>query len=281
LPLRWKHALAYRLVFQKLSQALGGRIRFLVSAGAPISREIVEFFSAAGLYVMEGYGATETTAPVSVNVLDDYRFGTVGKPLPGVEIRIDPLNGEILVKGGNIFVGYHNLPEETARSFTEDGFFRTGDVGHLDQDGFLVITDRIKDLIITSGGKNVAPQNIENLLKGDPLFSQVVVIGEGRKFLTALFNLDPDEIRRKGQGLGLIDPDPDTLMDDPRILSWVRDKIKEKNQHLARYEQIKDFRIIKTPFSQEGGELTPTLKLRRKVIMEKYNDLIESMYPLD
>ena len=279
--LRWKHALAYQLVFRKLKQALGGRIRFLVSAGAPISQEIVEFFSAAGLYVMEGYGATETSAPVSVNVLDDYRFGTVGKPLPGVEIRIDPLNGEILVKGGNIFKGYTNLPEETARSFTEDGFFRTGDVGHLDKDGFLVITDRIKDLIITSGGKNVAPQNIENLFKGDPLFSQVVIIGERRKFLAALLNLDPDEVSRKGRALGLIDPDLNALMDDPRILDWVRDKVREKNKRLARYEQVKEFRILKTPFSQEGGELTPTLKLRRKVIMEKYRELIESMYPPD
>ncbi len=276
--LRFRHQIAYRMVFRKLTQALGGRVRFIVSAGAPISKEIVEFFSAAGLYVMEGYGATETTAPVSVNTLDQYRFGTVGKPLPGVEIKIDT-NGEILVKGANVFQGYHNRPEDTDRSFTADGFFRTGDLGHLDIDGFLVITDRLKDILITSGGKNVAPQNIENLFKGDPLFSQVVVLGDRRPYLTMLVNLDPEEVIRKAGFLGIGPAEVSALLDDPRILSWAREKVREKNQALARFEQIKDFRIVKTPFSLEGGELTATLKVRRKVILEKCNHLIESMYP--
>jgi len=202
----------------------------------------------------------------------------VGKPLPGVEIKIDT-NGEILVKGANVFQGYHNRPEDTDRSFTADGVFRTGDLGHLDIDGFLVITDRLKDILITSGGKNVAPQNIENLFKGDPLFSQVVVLGDRRPYLTMLVNLDPEEVGRKAGLLGIDPSEVSALLDDPRILSWAREKVREKNQALARYEQIKDFRIVKTPFSLEGGELTATLKVRRKVILEKCHHLIESMYP--
>jgi len=272
-----QHKIAYRLVYRKLNEALGGRVRWMTAAGAPLSREIADFFNASGVFVIEGYGMTETTAPVSLNVIGDYRFGTTGKPLPCNQVRIAP-DGEILVKGDNVINGYWKMPVQTRDVFTPEGWLMTGDIGRLDEDGFLAITDRKKDLIITSGGKNIAPQNIEGLFLKDPLFEHVLVIGDRRKYLTALVTLNFVEAARLAEEGGLAFANPRELMDRPDFLATVGRHVAERNRHLARFETIKDYRIVREPFSEKTGELTPSLKLKKKVVMEKYRDLIEDMY---
>jgi long-chain acyl-CoA synthetase len=275
--LKLKYKLAFALIFKRLRQALGGRVRWMTASGAPTAREIILFFNAAGIQVVEGYGMTECFAPATMSNLADYRIGTVGKPLPGVEIKLAD-DGEILIRGDNVFKGYWKMPDETAEAFSEDGFLRSGDIGVFDDAGFLTITDRKKNLIITSGGKNIAPQKIENLFLSDPLFTHFLVIGERRKFLSALLtvNLDQAELIASKQGIAF--SNPEQLLDDPSFIRIVDDHVAERNGHLARYETIKRYRIIKKEFSQETGELTPSLKIKRNVIHEQYADLIESMY---
>ena len=275
-----QHKVAYQLVYKKLREALGGRVRWMTASGAPIAREIVDFFNAAGIFVIEGYGMTETTAPVSLNTINDYKFGTAGKPLPCNQVRIAD-DGEILVKGGNVFKGYWKMPEQTREAFTEDGWLKTGDIGYLDNDGYLSITDRKKDLIITAGGKNIAPQNIENLFKEDPLFEQFVAIGDRRKYLVGLVNINLEVAERIAREEGLRFDTPEELLDRKDFLSIVDRHVEERNSHLARVETIKYYRIIKEPFSEETGELTPSLKVKRKFVTEKYRDIIEDMYPND
>ncbi len=275
-----QHKVAYRLVYKKLREALGGRVRWMTASGAPIAREIVDFFNAAGIFVIEGYGMTETTAPVSLNTINDYKFGTAGKPLPCNQVRIAD-DGEILVKGGNVFKGYWKMPEQTREAFTEDGWLKTGDIGYLDNEGYLSITDRKKDLIITAGGKNIAPQNIENLFKEDPLFEQFVAIGDRRKYLVGLVNINLEVAERIAREEGLRFDTPEELLDRKDFLSIVDRHVEERNSHLARVETIKYYRIIKEPFSEETGELTPSLKVKRKFVTEKYRDIIEDMYPND
>lgn len=275
--LRLKYALAYRLIFRKLQEALGGRVRWMTASGAPTAREIVLFFNAAGITVVEGYGMTECFAPATMSNLADYRIGTVGKPLPGISIRLDA-DGEILIKGGNVFQGYWNLETETRRAFTDDGYFRSGDIGRFDADGFLTITDRKKNIIITSGGKNVAPQKIENLFLSDPLFAQFMVIGEGRKFLAALVVLNLEVAAHLARREAIAFQQPDQLLDDPRFLAHVDDRVAAKNAQLARFETIKRYQLLKREFSQETGELTPSLKLRRRKVMEIYQDRVEALY---
>lgn len=271
-----KYKLAYELVFKKLAQALGGRVRWMTASGAPTSRDIILFFNAAGITVVEGYGMTECCAPATMSRLDDYRIGTVGNPIPGVEIRIAP-DGEILIKGDNVFSGYWGMDEETRDAFDAQGYLCSGDIGEMEED-FLRITDRKKDLIITSGGKNVAPQKIEGVFKFDPLFEHVVVVGEGRKYLTALFNLNPDQVAYAAGKAGLGEKDPEALLDDPDFLALVAARVEERNHLLARYETIKKYQILKQPFTTETGELTASLKLKRKVVLTKYKDLVEAMY---
>ena len=275
-----QHKIAFNLVYKKLNDALRGRVRWMTAAGAPLSREIANFFNASGIFVIEGYGLTETTAPVSLNVIDDYRFGTTGKPLPCNEVRIAP-DGEILVKGGNVIRGYWKMPEQTKNVLTEDGWLMTGDIGRLDEDGFLAITDRKKDLIITSGGKNIAPQNIEGLFLKNPLFEHVLVVGDRRRYLTALMTLNLDEATRLAREARIDFTTKEELLAKPEFLSVLDQHVQERNQHLARYETIKAYRIIPESFSEKAGELTPSLKLKKKVIMDKYRDLIESMYPAE
>ncbi len=275
-----QHRVAYELVYKKLSEALGGRVRWMTASGAPIAREIVDFFNAAGIFVIEGYGMTETTAPVSLNTINDYRFGTAGKPLPCNQVRIAD-DGEILVKGGNVFKGYWKMPEQTREAFTEDGWLKTGDIGYLDDEGYLLVTDRKKDLIITAGGKNIAPQNIENLFKEDPLFEQFVVIGDRKKYLVGLANINLEEADRTAREEGLKFDTPEELLNRKDFLSIVNRHVEERNSHLARVETIKYYRIVKEPFSEETGELTPSLKVKRNFVMEKYHDIIEEMYPRD
>lgn len=276
--LAWQHKLAFNLVYKKLNDALGGRVRWMTAAGAPLSREIADFFNASGIFVIEGYGLTETTAPASLNVIDDYRFGTTGKPLPCNEIKIAP-DGEILIKGGNVIRGYWRMPEQTKNVFTPDGWLMTGDIGRLDKDGFLAITDRKKDIIITAGGKNIAPQNIEGLFLKNPLFENVLVIGDRRRYLTALMTLNFEEAGRLAREAQIDFKSKEALLTRPDFLAMVDRHVQERNQHLARYETIKTYRILPESFSEKAGELTPSLKLKKKVIMDKYRDLIEGMYP--
>jgi long-chain acyl-CoA synthetase len=253
--------LADRIVFAKVKERLGGRLRLCVSGAAPLGIDVLEFFSALGILVIEGYGLTETSSSLSVNEEDAYRLGTVGRAVTGCEVKLDE-DGEILVKSPSVFAGYYKDPEATAAAFTEDGWFRTGDVGEIDDDGYLKITDRKKDLIITAGGKNIAPQNIENALKASRFVSQAVVIGDRRPYVTALITLEQAEVASSGR-------EPEEL---------VQEVVDEVNRDRVRVEQIKKFRILDRDFSQEDGELTPTLKLRRRVVHEHFADEIERLY---
>jgi long-chain acyl-CoA synthetase len=261
LLLRLEELVADRLVFAKVRQKLGGRLRVGVSGAAPLGLDVLAFFHSLGLLVIEGYGLTETASSLSVNDPEDFRFGTVGRAVEGTEVRLDE-DGEILVRSETVFVGYYKDPEATAAAFTDDGFFRTGDVGELDEDGFLKITDRKKDLIITAGGKNIAPQNLENALKASRFVSQALVVGDRRPYVTALVTLDPAEVNASGR--------------DPREL--VQEVVDTVNRDRVRVEQIKRFAILPRDFTQEDGEVTPTLKLRRKVVQEHFAGEIEDLY---
>ena len=276
LSLKLKHSISDKLVYRKLRAAVGGNIRFLGSGGAPLSAEIAEFFYGAGLPIIEAWGMTETTAPATLTRPDEIRPGAVGRPMPEVQVRIET-DGEILVKGPNVFKGYFKNPTATAEALV-DGWMHTGDVGYFDKEGVLYITDRKKDLIITAGGKNIAPQNIENLMKTNSLFSQVVLVGDRQPYCVALITLNEEEVLRIADRKGLDGKNYADLIETPEIIKEVEKAIEEKNSRLARFEQIKKFRIISHDFSQETGELTPTLKVKRKIVNEKYNDLIKEMY---
>ena len=271
-----KYKIAYLLIFKKLSQALGGRVRWMTASGAPTSKKIIQFFNAAGIAVIEGYGMTECCAPATLSGLYDYRIGTVGKPLPDVDVKIAP-DGEILIKGDNVFAGYWKMEEKTKDAFTEDGYLKSGDIGEI-RDGFLTITDRKKDLIITSGGKNVAPQKIEGLFLSDPLFLSFVVIGEKKKFLSALVNINLNQAKTLAKKNNIDFDKPQELLKNKEFLSIIDEHVAERNSHLARYETIKKYKIIENEFSQETGELTASLKLKRNVIYEKYEPLIQQIY---
>lgn len=273
---RLQYVIAKIFVFSKVKNRLGGRIRFFISGGAPLSKELGEFFYSAGILILEGYGLTETSPVIAVNTEKDFCFGTVGRPLSNVQVKIAE-DGEILTKGPCVMSGYFNKPAETA-DVLKDGWFCTGDIGEFDAQGRLKITDRKKDIIATSGGKKVSPQNIENLLTNDPLFSQCVVVGDKRNYLTALIVPSPHEIAKKAGELGLSNETWEELIRNPSILSWARERLSEKMKDLAPYEQIKYFTFLPKPLSLQAGELTPTLKVKRKVVGEKYKDLIEAMY---
>src|SRR5512134_888173 len=278
--LRAKFSLASLLVFAKIRERLGGRLRFFVSGGAPLAREIAEFFHAMGILILEGYGLTETPSVTSVNRVDDYAFGTVGKPLPGVEVKI-AADGEILIRGPHVFKEYFRDPAATREAIDPEGWFHSGDIGALDPAGFLRITDRKKDILVTSGGKNVAPQNIENLLKTDKMVSQAFVYGDRKKYLTALLTLSAEEIGKWSAERGIAERDPVLLAKDPRVQAMMQARVEEANRSLAPFEQIKKFVLSGTDFSQETGELTPTLKVKRKVVVQKYGMLLDALYEKD
>ncbi|MGQ0536276.1 MAG: AMP-dependent synthetase/ligase [Methanobacteriota archaeon] len=263
--LRAKFRVADRLVFSKLRERTGGRLRFFVSGGAALAPEIAEFFSAAGLWILQGYGLTETSPVLAVNTFDAFRIGSVGKPVPGVEVRIAS-DGEILAKGPCVFSGYWNLPKESAEAFTEDGWFKTGDIGRIDTEGFLFITDRKKELLVLSNGKKLAPQPVENDLKQLPMVSQAVLVGNGRPYVTAL--LVPDRAAWKARGL-----------DEASAHAAYQKELDKYNERLARFEQIKRFALLPAELALETGELTPTLKVKRRVVDEKYADVIQGLYP--
>ncbi|MDH7553575.1 MAG: long-chain fatty acid--CoA ligase [Spirochaetota bacterium] len=280
LLLKLKYKIAYAIIFKKLQNALGGRVRWMTASGAPTAREIILFFNSAGIMVIEGYGMTECCAPATMSNIADYRIGTVGRPLPGVDIKIAD-DGEILIKGDNVFKGYWKMPEETKESFTPDGYFMSGDIGVFDDAGFLMITDRKKDLIITSGGKNVAPQKIENLIKSDPLFTQAIVIGDKRKYLTALVNISQEQAEHVAREKGISFTSFNDLLENEQFQKVVEEHIEKCNQKLARYETVKKVGIIRNEFSKETGELTATLKVKRKIVQEKYKSIIDSLYEED
>ncbi len=278
--LAWKYSLAGKLVFSKIRERMGGRLRFFISGGAPLAREIAEFLHAMDVLILEGYGLTEDSTVTAVNRIEHYKFGTVGKALPGTTIRIAP-DGEILVKGPHVFKEYFGDPEATREAVDADGWLHTGDIGVLDEDGFLTITDRKKDIIVTSGGKNIAPQNIENLLKTDKFVSQVFAYGDRRKYITALITLSMEDLLPWAEQNGILEKDPDRLAKDPRVEAMMRVRIDALNRELASFEQVKRFVLLGTDFSQESGELTPTLKLKRKVVVRKYGALLDALYEKD
>ena len=276
--LEFKRKIAHKLVFSKLHAALGGRLVWAVSGGAPLARDIAEFFHAAGILLLEGYGLTETCPALTFNRPSRYKFGSVGQALPGVELRI-AADGEILARGPNIATrGYFKQPEATAEVFEADGWFHTGDIGRIDEDGFVFITDRKKDLIVTAGGMNVAPQNIENLLKADPFISQVMVYGDRRPYPVALITLNPEEQQKFAREQGILTSDPAVIVRHPKVVERVGRTVEEKNSQLQSYAKIKKFKVLPTDFTLDGGELTPTLKVKRKVVAQKYMDAIEDLY---
>jgi len=278
LPLRIQFKAADRLVMTKIREIFGGRVRYMVSGAAPISMELLEFFEACGIIILEGYGLTETTAPATINRLDNYRFGTVGQDLPICQTKIAD-DGEILIKGANVFKGYYKNPEATSEAFTEDGWFKTGDIGTKDAQGFVRITDRKKELIITAGGKNVSPANIENLVKSkSALVSQCVVYGDKQKFLVALITLEPEELETLANKLGINPNNPDKLTQHAKIIAEVQLNIDATNRELARFETIKYFRILNNELSIEDDMLTPTMKLKRRNIYKKHQSLLDEMY---
>ncbi len=278
LAVQAQFAVADRLVLSKIRERLGGRIRYLVSGSAALSKDVATWFHAAGLLVLEGYGLTETSAATCMVRPDDPAFGVVGPPFAGTEIKLAE-DGEILVRGPGVMRGYHNLPESTAEVLTADGWFATGDVGEIDEAGRVRITDRKKDLVKTSGGKYIAPQAIEVMFKAVcPLASQMIVHADRRNFATALVTLDPDALAQWGKAQGLTATDYPSLSGNPAVHAYVQSCVEELNGRLNRWETVKDFRILDHDLTVEGGELTPSLKVKRKVVETKYESLLDSMY---
>lgn len=271
-----KHAMADRLVFQKFKARLGGRVRFFVSGGAPLSKEIGEFFYSVGVTILEGYGLTETSPVIAANRLPVPRFGSVGKILPGVEVSFAP-DGELLTKGPHVMQGYYHKPDATAAAI-EQGWFHTGDIGHIDAQGHVYITDRKKDLIKTAGGKFVAPQKLENLFVTDPAVSQAFVYGEKRPYCVALIVPNLDHLRRYAQEQEIAGRSVQELIRDPRVMTWYWQRVDAKQQGLASFEQVKKIALLDQEFSQASGELTPTLKAKRSVIAQRYEALLASLY---
>ncbi len=272
-----KYAIAKKLVFSKIKNILGGRLLYFVSGGAPLSKELGEFFYAADVTIIEGYGLTETSPVLTTNPYGKMKFGTAGKPIPNCEIKIAP-DGEILARGPMIMKGYFKRPEATAEAIEKDGYFHTGDIGFLDNQGYLHITDRKKDLIVTAGGKNIAPQPIENSLKMNRYIEQVAMIGDKKPYCVALVVPKFDAIESYAKQNNIAYTDKRELAEHPRIIELIQNAIDGVNASLAKYETIKKIKILPNEFTQETGELTPTLKVKRKVIMEKYKDIIEELY---
>lgn len=272
-----KHSIAQKLVFSKIQARFGGRLKYFVSGSAPLSREMSEFFHAAGILILEGYGLTETSAASFVNRPQNFKFGTVGPALPGTEIKIAKEDGEILLKGRGVMRGYFNMPAETAEAI-KDGWLHTGDIGELDADGLLKITDRKKDLIKTSGGKYVAPQHIEGKFKVIcPYVSQSVVYGNNRNFIVMLIALDPDAIGEWAKNNG-VNGSYEEIVKDPRTHALIKPYVQELNKGLASYESVKNFAILPKDLTEAAGDLTPSLKLKRKVVETKFKETLDGFY---
>ncbi|OQX84392.1 hypothetical protein B6D60_09455 [candidate division KSB1 bacterium 4484_87] len=277
--LQLQRSLAQKLVFKKIHAVVGGRLRYFISGGAPLPKEIGEFFHALGVNILEGYGLTESSPVISVNLLGKMKFGTVGPPLRegSVEVKIGS-DGEILTRGPHVMPGYYKNPDATREVIDEDGWLHTGDIGFQDEDGYLTITDRKKNLIVTSGGKNISPTNVENSLLISPLIDQIVVIGDRRNFIAALIVPNRERLEKETQNLGIASNDYHSLLRNEKVISTLHKEIEKLSMHLARFERVRAFRLLGEPFTIESGELTPTLKVRRNIVEEKYRDLIEEMY---
>ncbi len=275
--LRLNHAVADKLVYGKLRERTGGRMRFFVSGGAALAKEFGEFFEAVGLKVIEGYGLTESSPVITANRLENYKFGAVGHPIPGVEIKIAS-DGEILARGPNIMKGYYNDEKATREAIDEEGWLRTGDIGNIDAEGFLHITDRKKHLFVSSGGKNIAPQPIENLFLSNKYIEQFMLIGDRRMFLTALIVPDFDALAEFADARNITYASVADLVKEPEINELIDKEINKIQKDLANYERVRRFTLLEKQFSIEEGELTPTQKVRRKVVEERYGRLIDTMY---
>ncbi|WP_040160638.1 AMP-dependent synthetase/ligase [Mobilicoccus massiliensis] len=277
LRVRVAHAVMERLVYRRLRARLGGHIRWAVSGGAPLGERLGHFFRGVGITVLEGYGLTETTAPVAVGTPDNLRIGAVGLPIPGVGMRIDE-DGELLVCGEGVFRGYRGDPEATRAAFTDDGWLRTGDLGNIDEDGFLSITGRKKEIIVTAGGKNVAPSGLEDVVRAHPLVSQAVVVGDGRPFVGALLTIDTDMLESWATSHGRPDLTPELCLTDPMVREHIQMAVDRANATVSRAESIRKFRIIPGDFTEDSGHLTPSLKLRRKEILRDFAGEVEALY---
>jgi long-chain acyl-CoA synthetase len=269
--------MANYLVFRRVRQATGGRLRVLVSGSAPLPRMIADFFDAIGLTIIEGYGLTEASPVLTVNPLDRPKFGTVGRALPGVELRIAG-DGEILARGPNIMRGYYNNPQATRAVVEPDGWLHTGDIGTLDDEGYLTITDRKEDLILTSTGKQVAPQPIENKLRHHPLVAEAMLLGEHRKFITALLVPDFPALSRRLATMDRAGGTRDALVGRADVLALFQEAVDTVNATLAPFETIKRFALIPSEFSVAGGEMTPTMKVKRRVVEDRWQTVIEQLY---
>ena len=272
-----KHALFDKLVYSKLRDAIGGRVRYAVSGGAALGERLGHFFNGVGITILEGYGLTETSAATVANRPDDFSIGSVGKPLPGVTVRIAD-DGEIMLKGTNVFDGYWRNEEATSEVLEDDGWFHTGDIGELDSDGFLYITGRKKELIVTAGGKNVAPNVLEDRLRSHALVSQAMVVGDDKPFIAALVTIDPEQFPRWAEEHGKQGQEIAELTDDPDLQATVAEAVEHANNAVSKAESIREFRILPEDFTIEGDELTPTLKVKRRVVHDKYADVIDDIY---
>jgi long-chain acyl-CoA synthetase len=271
-----KASIADSLVFSKIRAGLGGRIRYVVSGSAPLSAEIAEFFQAAGVPIIEGYGLTETGPVLTVNPQHAPRAGTVGRAIPGVELRIAP-DGEILARGPNVMSGYYNKPEATAEAL-RDGWFHTGDIGTIDAEGYLRITDRKKDMIVTSGGKKIAPQPIESVLKRSPLVAEAIVLGDRRKYAVALIVPDFAALERRLRDLDRPIAPREELVTRPDVVALYQEIVDALNHDLSQFERLKRIAVLPSEFTIETGELTPTMKVRRRVIEDRWREQIEALY---
>jgi len=277
--LNLKYSLATKLVFSKVQAALGGRVRWCISGAAPINPDIAKFFHAAGILVLEGIGMTENTSFTNLNRFDNYRFGWVGQPGPGIEQKIDA-DGEVLFRGRNVMQAYYKMPEETAATISADGWQKTGDLGEIDDENFLRITGRKKDLIITAGGKNIAPSAIEGVIATSKFVNQVCVIGDQRKFLSAIVTVDTENVQDWAGQQGIAFNGIEDLIANERLIQHVEDQVAAKNKEFASFETIKKI-TLGPEFTIENGLLTPTLKVKKNVVMDQYQDQIDSMYPDD
>ena len=274
--LAFKRGLAQKLVFSKITARTGGRMRFFVCGGAPLSRDITEFFYAMGLVILPGYGLTETSPVLTGSTFENYRFGTVGKAIPDVELRI-AVDGEILARGPNVMMGYYKHEADT-REVMKDGWFHTGDIGRFDGDGFLIITDRKKDIIVTSGGKNIAPQPIESLIQSSPYIANAVVVGSSRRFISALIVPDFDKLESHARAEGIPFRDRAEFCRRTEVIDFLLDEANRVTPDLASYERVKKIAVLDRDFEMGLGEVTPTLKVKRNIVEQKYADLIEALY---
>jgi long-chain acyl-CoA synthetase len=277
-----KHRLADRLVYSKVKNRLGGRLRLGISGGAPLAKEIAEFFHSIDILIIEGWGLTECTTAASVNRPSHFRFGTVGPALPGCEVHVGE-DGELLIRSPTVFAGYYKDEEATREVLGEDGWLRSGDLGAIDDDGFITITDRKKDILITAGGKNVSPSLVENRLRASPYVSEAAVFGEARKYLVALLEADGETVAEWARGHGVVHTGYASLVSHPDVVGLIEAEVKRVNGELTRVEQVKAFRLLPRELDPEleGEPVTPTRKVKRRVMAERYRALVESMYAND